>query len=128
MVDSYLYIHYLWTWSNVIYPAPCLVYPHRLQGRLAALLVLYAYVIIWRSMNVCICTWRCCYRKCTQFVSYITYESTYRVNYIYLSGYPCKLQLKYFNVVKSAILISASQSIRHSRQISKQNNNKHKHW
>ena len=29
----------------VIYPAPCLFHPHQLQGRLASLLVLYAYVI-----------------------------------------------------------------------------------
>ena len=62
---------------TVVYPAPCLVYPHQLQGRFAALLVLYDYVIVCRSTNVCICTRRCCYRKCTQFVSYITYESTY---------------------------------------------------
>ena len=52
---------------------------------------------------------------------------TLHLHYIYLSGYPCKLQLKYFNVVKSAILISASQRIRYSRQNLKQNNNKHKH-
>ena len=68
-----------------IYPTPCLDYPHRLQGRFAALLVLYAYVIICRSTNVCICTRRCCYRKCTQFVSYITYESTYIIQLEYSS-------------------------------------------
>ena len=36
----------------------------------------------------------------------------------YFSGCQCKLQLKYFNVVKAAIFISASQNIRYSRQIS----------
>ena len=36
----------------------------------------------------------------------ITVYIMYKVKQIYLSGYPCKLQLKYFNVVKSAILIS----------------------
>ena len=43
---------YVYIRSTVINSAPCLVYPHRLQGRLAALLVLYAYVIICRSTNV----------------------------------------------------------------------------
>ena len=41
------------------------------------------------------------------FFKMIIFIIIYRVNYIYLSGYPCKLQFNYFNVVKSAILISA---------------------
>ena len=38
-----------------------------------------------------------------------------------ISGCPCKLQIKYFNVVKAAIFISASHNIRYSIQNSKQN-------
>ena len=71
--------------QNVIYPAPCLDYPHRLQGRLAALLVLYAYVIICRITNVHMYMYMAVYPKCTQFVSYIMYKSMYIIQLEYSS-------------------------------------------